>query len=45
VGLFIDTTTGEISGTPTSANSYQVTITATDSDGQQISNPFTINVG
>jgi len=43
-GLFIDTSTGAITGTPTTAGSYGVTATATDSGGTEGSVSFTWTV-
>jgi len=40
-GLSLNTSTGAITGTPTTAGSYQVTITVTDSGGTQGSVTFT----
>jgi hypothetical protein len=40
-GLSFDTTTGAVSGTPTTAGSYSVTLTATDSRGAQGTATFT----
>ncbi len=43
-GLSIDPHTGVLAGTPTSAGSSQVTITATDSYGNQTSHTYTLTV-
>ena len=43
-GLSIDSSSGVISGTPTTAGSYPVTITATDTDGYNGSASFTCTI-
>ena len=43
-GLNIDSSTGIISGTPTTAGSFPFTITATDNNGCQGSQNYTINI-
>jgi uncharacterized repeat protein (TIGR01451 family) len=44
-GLALNTTTGLLSGTPTSVGSYPLTITATDSYGQTGSDAITVVIG
>lgn len=43
-GLSLNSTTGVISGTPTSAVTFDVTITATDEDAQSVSDTFTMTI-
>ncbi|MGD0603007.1 MAG: phospholipase D-like domain-containing protein [Streptosporangiaceae bacterium] len=44
-GLSINSSTGLISGTPTTANTYTVTVTATDTTGADGSTSFTWTIG
>jgi hypothetical protein len=44
-GLSVDATTGAITGTPTTAGTYSVTITATDNGGTQGTASFTWTIG
>jgi hypothetical protein len=44
-GLSINSSTGLISGTPTTANAYTVTVTATDTTGAHGSTTFTWTIG
>ena len=43
-GLAINAATGEVKGTPTTAGSYQVSLTVTDSIGQVATGQFPLNV-
>jgi uncharacterized repeat protein (TIGR02543 family) len=43
-GMTLDSNTGEISGTPTSAGSAAITVQATDAKGQTASTTFTISI-
>ena len=45
LGLSLNTTTGVISGTPTVANSYTVTLTATNAGGTSAPRALTLTVG
>ncbi|WP_435102361.1 putative Ig domain-containing protein [Halarchaeum sp. P4] len=44
-GLSLNSTTGAITGTPTTAGSYTVTVTATDASGATTSQQYTVDVG
>jgi len=44
-GLSLDSSSGIISGTPTTDGSYTFTITLTDGDGDNVHQPYTISTG
>lgn len=44
IGICLNTTTGIISGTPTTAGAYNFTVTLSDTNGVQTSKTFTLNV-
>jgi len=44
VGLTFNTTTREVTGTPTQAGNYVISVTATDSEGRTASNTYPIKV-
>lgn len=43
-GLTFNATTRQVSGTPTQAGNYSITLTATDSEGKSISNNYALKV-
>ena len=44
-GLTLNASTGVISGTPTTADDYEFTITATDANGRKASKTYSLTVG